>query len=538
MPEHATQPAFTPDSRARAIDRLRGETFDVLILGGGINGAGVARDLAQRARRAGEPLKIALVEQRHFASGTSGKNSQLIHGGLRYLKNLEFGLVKEALRERATLTRIAPHLVEPLKFLIPFFGWTSRGYYGTGLWLYDLLAGASNIGRRAHLSRETVARVEPAFLKDGLTSAATYYDCRVHSTRLTLENIFDAARDGAVIANYARAEEPRRAEAGYRVSLTDVLSGASFETRARKLVDTTGPWQRGTGLRLVRGSHIILPRLNASEHAIAYFAEDGRIIFVIPWGGREAVSLVGTTDVDHGAGADDVRIAPEEIRYLLRIVERLFPASRGVRPLAAYSSLRPLLQSASDSATKTSREHRIWNDEEGILRVAGGKYTTYRLMSEQAADLVAAEIAPRLTGACATAEAPVGGNSLERLEAMRARFRALAGERGIEPQDGEWLARDYGLLAPAVVECLPERAAEGLSPLERAVTRFAVRREMACRLADLVYVSTYWGYERRWTADGLLPFARLMAAELGWDAERIEREVALALEISAVPAYD
>jgi glycerol-3-phosphate dehydrogenase len=508
--------AFTAASRATNLDRLRTETFDVLILGGGINGSGVARDLTLRARRTGEPLRVALVEQRHFASGTSGKNSQLIHGGLRYLKNLEFGLVKEALHERATLTRIAPHLVEPLKFLIPFFGRTSRVYYGAGLWLYDMLAGSVNVGRRSYLSSADVRRLEPGFVQDGLTSAAVYYDCRVHSARVVLENIFEAARDGAVIVNYTRAGGYTNTGSGFRVKLTDELSGATFESTARKLVDTTGPWQSGSSLRLVRGSHIVLPRLNASNHAVAYFAEDGRIIFVIPWGGSQPVSLVGTTDCDHSGSPDDVRISDDEIRYLLRIVERLFPGSKGVRPITAYSSLRPLLESSSESATKTSREHRIWNDSDGVLRIAGGKYTTYRLMSEQASDMVASEIAPRLAGACATAETPLGGNSPDSLLRL--------------DQQLDY----YGMLSPAVLEYLPDTAPSGLSPLESAVVSFAVQHELAQRLCDVMYVSTYWGYERRWTAEGIRPFACAMARLLGWDEQRVEKEIELTLRISSV----
>ena len=222
------------------------------------------------------------------------------------------------------LTHIAPHLVEPLKFMIPFFGWTSRIYYGTGLWLYDVLAGSTNVGRRSYLSKKDVGRIEPGFLREGLSSAAVYYDCRVHSARLVLENIFDAARDGvADVANYARVNGYSKTDSQYRIQITDALSGATFETTARKLVDTTGPWQQGGDLRLVRGSHIVLPRLNASDHAVAYFAEDGRIIFVIPWGGMQPVSLVGTTDCDHAEGPNEVRISPDEIRYLLRVVERL-----------------------------------------------------------------------------------------------------------------------------------------------------------------------------------------------------------------------
>jgi Glycerol-3-phosphate dehydrogenase len=193
------------NSREATIERLQDGPLDVLILGGGINGAGIARDLALRSRRAGVELRVGLVEQRHFASGTSGRNSQLIHGGLRYLKGLEFGLVAESLRERATLLRIAPHLVSPQPFLIPMYGWFARLFYGTGLAIYDVLSRGGALPRHRSLTRSDVMGLEPGLSTDRLTSGAIYFDARVHSARFVLENIFEAARNGAMIVNYARA---------------------------------------------------------------------------------------------------------------------------------------------------------------------------------------------------------------------------------------------------------------------------------------------------------------------------------------------
>ena len=252
----APNPALTRESRARNLERLKREAFDVLILGGGINGAGIARDLALRG------VKVALVEQRHFASGTSGKNSQLIHGGLRYLKQLRFRLVREALRERATVLNLAPHLVVPQPFLIPIYGWLARLFYGTGLWLYDRLAGRVNFAPHRLLSRDEVAKVEPGLSFEGLTHGAVFHDFRIHSARFVLENLWDAARHGAVIVNYARAA---RENGGIRV--THKLSGEAFPVRAGRLVDATGAWAAGKKLRLVRGSHIVIPRVNESENA-------------------------------------------------------------------------------------------------------------------------------------------------------------------------------------------------------------------------------------------------------------------------------
>lgn len=497
-------PAFTRDSRAQNLERLRRETFDVLILGGGINGAGVARDLAMRG------AKVALVELHQFASGTSGKNSQLIHGGLRYLKQLQFHLVRESLHERATLLHLAPHLVTPQPFLMPMYGWPARLFYGTGLTLYDLLAGRGNVGRHRVITAHEVTTIEPGFALQGLTHGAIFYDCQVNSARFVIENIWDAARLGATIVNNARATRE-----GDAVSITDVLSGDTFPVQAAHLVDATGPWE--PGLRLVRGSHIVIPRVNASENAVAYFEESGRIIFVIPWGSARQLSLVGTTDVDHSGGPDSVHISAEETEYLLRIVRRLFPAASETEPISTFSSLRPLVPAAG-SATKASREHRIWKDDAGVVHVAGGKYTTYRVMSAEAADLI-------LPAESKTATTPLGGNSAECLNELIASALALASDHALTRDEASLVIRHYGVQTPNLLALLPETAPPGLTRLERAQIAFSVKHEMAQSLADLMFVSTYWGYERKWNRENVAPVAREMARHLGWEGERTEQEI-------------
>jgi glycerol-3-phosphate dehydrogenase len=438
----------------------------VLVLGGGVNGAGVARDLALR-----EPgLKVALVEKRHFASGTSGKNSQLIHGGLRYLKNLELGLVRESLHERATLLRMAPHLVTPLKFLIPMYGWGARLLYGTGLWLYDLLAGSRNVGKHTDLSRDDVKRLEPGLASEGLTSAGVYYDCLIQSSRFVLENVFDAARRGAAVANYCEAWGYASSGDLFITELKDTLSGEQFQARARRIVDCTGPWSTNGPLRLVRGSHILLPNVLQSDHAIAHFEESGRIVFVIPWwGGR--LCLVGTTDIDHEGSPDDVRISRAEIEYLMRIVRRLFPKT-AAEPVSGYSSLRPLLPSNNASPTRTSREHRIWQSAEGVLHVAGGKYTTYRAMAEETVDRLSSR-------PCLTKTTPLPAS------------------------------------APARVD-----------------VEYAVQHEMAQRLPDYLFGSTYLGYEE---PERIEKSGREMAAICGWDEARLSEEIGLSRRICGLP---
>jgi len=399
---------------------------------------------------------------------------------------MQFGLVREALRERATLLRLAPHLVSPLPFLIPMYGRFDRWFYGAGLRLYDWLAGSHRVGPQRRLTPGQVAALEPGLALEGLAGGAVFYDCKVNSARFVLENVIDAAGHGAVAVNYTRAVARSRAGGVWNVELEDRLSTGRFSCRAKALVDTTGAWSDAGSLRLVRGSHLILPRLGAGDHAIAFFEPAGRIVFLIPWGEGRQVTLVGTTDVDHHAGPDQVRISREEADYLLGIVRGLFPAARNLKPLAAFSSLRALADDESGSATAASREHRIWRSDDGVVRVAGGKFTTYRIMAEQAAELVLSQVAPELGGLRVTATTPLAG--------------------------GEWRE-------------MPET-----QRIERAV-----RREMALRLADLLFVSTYWGYERAWTAPGLSPYAAAMGALLGWDDEKTRSEIDDVLNRLSIP---
>src|SRR5260370_25227582 len=459
------------------MESLKRSALDVLVIGGGINGAGVIRDLALRSDRAGVPLRIGLVEQKHYASGTSGNNSQLIHGGLRYLKYLQFDLVRESLRERSVLLRIAPQFVKPLPFLLPMYGVKSRLVYGTGLWLYDRLAGSERIAAHRMIDKGKVAELEPEMALERLIAAAIFYDCGVHSARFVVENVLDAIAHGALAANYVQAEGWERGVDGrWRVRCTDAMTGEGFELTARKLVDARGAWSNGDSLRLVRGSHIVIPRVNASDHAIAHFEPNGQIVFLIPWVSSSQLTLVGTTDEGHGKDPDCVRISPGEREYLVGVVRKLFPGHAGVETVAAFSSLRPLVRNRAASAVSASRGHRIWNSSDGVLHISGGKYTTYRLMSEQASDLVSRDVAPSLVGVHCTADTPFAG---------------------VEREIGD---------------------------------------AMEQRLSDYLFVSTYLGYERRWNADALRPVAEEFARKRGWDEARMRREVDAIIEAQRVGA--
>jgi glycerol-3-phosphate dehydrogenase len=453
------------DLRREQIARLREAPLDVLVIGGGINGAGVLRDLALRAEHGPLALRVGLVEKAHFASGTSSKNSHLIHGGLRYLKYFQLHLVRESLRERSVLLKIAPQFVQPLRFLLPMYGLRSRIVYGTGLAMYDLLAGSHTIARHRIIPVREVARIEPGLTRTGLTSAALFSDGAVHSARFVVENVLDAIAHGAFAANYVRAVTWQRCTAGnWLVDCDDMLGGGRFDLEARKLVDARGAWMDGGVLRLVRGSHIVIPRIGSAEHAIAHFEPNGRIVFLIPWGDQKQLTLVGTTDEDHDGSPDQVQISSAEREYLLGVVRKLFPGHGDLEPISTFSSLRPLVRDEG-SATSVSRDHKVWNSPDGVLHIAGGKYTTYRLMSEEAADVICREIAPQVATVHRTAT-----TAFPRVE------------------------RDVG-------------------------------DAMEQHFSDYMFVSTYLGYERRWDAESLMPYARVLGARRCWDEQRIAEEI-------------
>src|SRR5215469_619333 len=453
------------DLRRDQIARLKQAPLDVLVIGGGINGAGVLRDLALRAEHTASALRVGLIEKAHFASGTSGKNSHLIHGGLRYLRYFQFHLVRESLRERSILLKVAPQFVQPLQFLLPMYGLKSRMVYGTGLAMYDLLAGSHAIARHRIIPVSQVARIEPGLTRAGLTSAALFYDGAVHSARFVVENVLDAIAHGAFAANYVRAVTWDRGTAGnWFVECQDMLDGGRFELEARKLVDARGAWMDGGALRLVRGSHIVIPRIGSAEHAIAHFETNGRIVFLIPWGDQKQLTLVGTTDEDHDGSPDQVQISSAEREYLLGVVRKLFSGHGDLEPISTFSSLRPLVRNEG-SATRVSRDHKIWNSPDSVLHIAGGKYTTYRLMSEEAADTICREIAPQVATVHRTAT-----TAFPHVE------------------------RDVG-------------------------------DAMEQHLSDYMFVSTYLGYERRWDAESLMPCARALGAKRCWDERRVRAEV-------------
>jgi glycerol-3-phosphate dehydrogenase len=369
-------------------------TFDLLVIGGGILGAGIARDAAMRG------LSVALVDKADFASGTSSNSSKLIHGGFRYLEQRAFRLVAEALRERKTLTRLAPHLVKPVPFILPVYEGDPRSLklMRLGMTLYDLLARSPRDMRHRLLRDDGALDEEPGLNPGGLHGAIRYFDCQEDDARLCLENLIHAGDLGARCANYC--EVTSLSYGGGRIAAANVvdrLTESRFEVRAKVFVNAAGPWvdrvcgfgppEGRVALSPTKGVHVLLPKLTRG-HAITFQAkQDGRVMFVIPW---HDCSLVGTTDTDFSGDPADARAEPADVAYILREVRRLFPDSQvdESHVITTFAGVRALLKSDASAPSARPREHKIARQGENMLSIAGGKYTTYRAIAETAVDEV------------------------------------------------------------------------------------------------------------------------------------------------------
>jgi glycerol-3-phosphate dehydrogenase len=539
MQSSSTTPEPTPLARrAGTLRRLAGETFDLLVVGGGITGAGIARDAALRG------LRVALVERDDFASGTSSRSSRLVHGGVRYLEHGYLHLVFEASRERRTLLRIAPHLVRPLEFTWPVYagarvpGWKLRA----GLLLYDALALFRNVANHTPLSAADVLDREPGLRREGLRGGAAYYDAATNDARLTLANAMAAAEAGAAVVNHAAVTELLRDGGRLRGAVVhDALTGDRLTVRARLVVNATGPWSdmlrvqddpsAPPAVRGTKGVHIAVPRSRlGNAGALTLLSPlDGRVMFALPAGSH---AIVGTTDTPTAASPDEVRATEADVDYLLRSANAFFPdaglAHRDV--VSAWAGIRPLVASgyrAHGGATSASREHEITVSGGGVVGVSGGKLTTYRSMAAEATDAAERALGRRPTRS-RTADVPLPGGDVASLDGELTAAREATGgrddvaERLVAAYGSRWrdvcalVAADPALGAPLVVG-LPYVAAELVH---------AARSEMACTLADLLVRRTFLAFE---TPDAAVCVAvraaALVAPVLGWSAADERREV-------------
>ncbi len=537
--------------RAAVAQALAAPTFDLLVIGGGINGAGIARDAAMRG------LTVAVVEQGDFASGTSSKSSKLIHGGLRYLENYEFALVLEASRERDRLRRhLAPHLVQPMPFVLPIFRGDPVGRLRltAGLWVYDGLAAFRNIQRHRSWGRTATLRAEPQLRQPGLRGSLHYYDCWTDDARLTLETMLAAVASGAVVCNYLGAAALLRDDgqlSGVRV--VDRLSGESFTIRARQIVNAAGPWldavrrldepDAAPVLRLTKGVHIVVPRDRVGNvNAIVLRApRDGRVMFAIPW---EDQVLVGTTDTDYDGDPAAVAADADDVRYLLDAVNHYFPAAQLAERdvIGAYAGLRPLVAPTDDAATpsSTSREEQMFESASGLLSLGGGKLTTYRRVAERVVDRVVERLRAaqpdRRFGPCRTGTVPLPGANFEGAE--RGGFRGFAKRvRANAPADVDsatvaHLVHRYGAAAPELIARASSdpdsgRRLVGSLPYVRAEVAYGAAVEMAVTLDDILRRRVPLSFRDRDAGLGVSDdVAALLRATLGWTAEETAAAVA------------
>lgn len=381
--------SFSPRDRREALQRMKEEEFDLVIIGGGITGAGAARDAASRG------MKVALIEADDFASGTSSRSSKLIHGGIRYLENLEFHLVFEALSERQRLFDMAPHLVHPLRFILPVYktGRVPAWKMGIGMWVYDALSLFEAPELHRYLDKNELSDEFPHLQIRDLEGGFAYYDAYMDDDRLVLETLRSAHNFGAQAANFVRAGALRM-ENGLvtGVEAEDLISKQKFFINARHVISSVGPWTDEVGekffpkwkkrLRPSKGVHLTFSRERFPLKDAVVMGAEKRIVFAIP---RHEMVIVGTTDTDFPQDPSLVRTEKDDVEYLLRVLENYFPGERIEEKdiIGCYAGVRPLIDDDSQTESKTSREHLIWSEGAGVTFVAGGKYTTYRNMAEQ-----------------------------------------------------------------------------------------------------------------------------------------------------------
>ena len=539
MPEEtlAPGPPVADVSRAALLERLEGETFDVAVIGGGITGAGIARDAAMRG------LSVALIDKGDFASGTSGRSSRLIHGGLRYLRQGQMRLVREALRERGLLLRLAPHLVRPAPFVLPLYEdshhrpWRLR----FGLVGYDLLAGGLGIGRHRALSPEKTLEAEPQLRAEGLEVGFRYFDAVTDDARLTLIVALSAVRLGAVAVNYVEAVSLEKT--GGRIAgihYRDLVGGGQGTVRARAVVSAAGPWTNqvrslagaSSLLRPTKGIHVVVPRARLAPNAIIAFGWGGRDHFAISHG---EYTYIGTTDTDYGGDPGTVEADHEDVAYVLEAANGTFTTGLSMSDVVStWAGVRPLLREEG-APSSVPRDYDILDGPPGLYTICGGKLTTFRSMAEHLVDHVIEREGVRLTrrlARCRTARVPLpGGGAADFPRYEKEAVAALREGWQIPEEAAKRLVTVYGtehvrVLSHAVREPdLLEPLAPG-SPVLAVEAVHAARQEMAVTLEDF----------RRLRSDQMLfseeggrvltdEAARLMGGILGWSQQETDRQI-------------
>ncbi|MCM8775085.1 MAG: glycerol-3-phosphate dehydrogenase/oxidase [Candidatus Omnitrophica bacterium] len=475
----------------RDISRFQKTSYDLLVIGGGINGAAIAHLASRRGK------KVALLEKADFASGASSKSTKLIHGGIRYLENFEFDLVRESLKERSIQLQAAPHLVKPLGFVIPVYKGDLRPLWlmRFGVFLYELIAGRYAVGKRRNLSVKDVLSLEPGLKTEGLLGGVMYDDAQMDDARLCLENVLSACEYGAHAANYAEVLSFIK-EKGKVVGVKarDLLGGTHFDVFAQKVVCAVGPWtnellrldhpQAKKRVRTTKGIHLVYEDPISNHALLLPSLRDKRIFFVIPWMGH---SLIGTTDTSYIGDPDHVEAAEEDVDYLFNETKRIFPERRLTRDkiLTTFAGLRPLVRKWG-SPSKISRRHLFYKTESGLIFVVGGKYTTYRKIAEECVN--------KLWRPVAKEEFTVygGGTIYEKPADLAIKYNLhIDLIKGLMAKYGTRYV-DVLRLAETDIK-LMEKVSEK-PPVIRAQLVYSAKVEMACKADDIVWRRLGLGY--------------------------------------------
>ncbi|MCU1576210.1 MAG: glycerol-3-phosphate dehydrogenase [Leifsonia sp.] len=527
-----------PAERSAAIKALAEIELDVLVVGGGIVGTGSALDAVTRG------LNVGLVEARDWASGTSSRSSKLVHGGIRYLEQLDFRLVREALIERGLLLqRIAPHLVKPVRFLYPLKRrFIERAYVGAGMLLYDLFSYTGGrppgVPRHRHLSKRQVLKAIPSLADGALVGGITYYDAQVDDARYVANLVRTAAHYGAHVASRVRVEGfIKVGERVVGVKAHDLHSGERFEIRAKQVVNATGVWTDDTQamvgergqfkVRASKGVHLVVPRDRFQSRMGLLLRTEKSVLFVIPWGRHW---LIGTTDTDWNLDKAHPAATAADIDYLLEHVNSVLSVPLTREDVeGVYAGLRPLLAGESDQTSKLSREHLVAHSVPGLVVIAGGKWTTYRVMAKDAIDAAVDALDGKIPSSTTQEISLVGAEGYQAAWNRRAR---IAARNGLHPDRIEHLLNRYGTLADellALIRTRPELAEPlpGADDYLAVEVVYAASHEGALHLDDVLARRTRISIEAWDRGVSAAPVAaRLMAGVLGWDAAREEREVA------------
>lgn len=491
---------FSAKQRAEQIGKLSKYQFDVLVIGGGITGAGIALDAVSRG------MSVALVEMQDFAAGTSSRSTKLVHGGLRYLKQFEVKLVAEVGKEREIVYENAVHVTEPQRMLLPFHRGGTFGPLSTslGLRVYDFLAGVKKSERRKMLKPEEALEKEPLLKKEGLLGAGYYVEYRTDDARLTLETLKKAVEGGAVCLNYAKAQSflyKNGKVAG--AWIVDGVHGQSFEVDARVTVNASGPWvdevrsldakTTGKQLRLTKGTHIVVDQQKFPLRQAVYFdTPDKRMVFAIP---RDTKVYVGTTDTFFQQDPIDPSATKEDVAYLIEAVCRMFPEVR-LAPSdieSTWAGVRPLIFEEGKDPSEISRKDEIWESANGLISIAGGKLTGYRKMAETIVDKTAKRLSKdtgKKYGGSVTKHLPLSGGDFggsANFGGFVSQTALSAGQFGLSPEEGRMLAQFFGTNAGKVFgyyQQMPETNPQGLPKSLAAIVKYAIEDEMALTPAD------------------------------------------------------